>query len=289
MRLRRLDLTRYGKFTEHSIDFGEREIGQTDLHVVYGPNEAGKSTALAAFLDVLFGIEARSRFNFIHPYNAMQIGASLEFAGGVREFVRIKRERNSLLDGNGDPVAENVISGHLGGIDRDSYRAMFSLDDDTLEAGGESILASKGDLGELLFSASTGLADIGRTLVDLRAKADGFYRYHARAGELANLKVRLARLKDERDRIDTAASRYAQLVEDRDHAQSQYDEAIARRGTIQSRLDEIRRLVSALPRLAALRAARERLQPLAELPDAPAGWQDILPQLQRDEIEISVQ
>ncbi|WP_370129715.1 AAA family ATPase [Bradyrhizobium ottawaense] len=45
MRLRRLDLTRYGKFTDHSIDFGERPIDQPDLHVIYGPNEAGKSTA----------------------------------------------------------------------------------------------------------------------------------------------------------------------------------------------------------------------------------------------------
>ena len=53
MRLNRLDLTRYGKFTGHSIDFGVPESGRPDLHIVYGPNEAGKSTALAAFLDLL--------------------------------------------------------------------------------------------------------------------------------------------------------------------------------------------------------------------------------------------
>ena len=41
---------------------------------------------------------------------------------------------------------------------------MFSLDDETLENGGESILASKGDLGQLLFSASAGLADLSRNL-----------------------------------------------------------------------------------------------------------------------------
>lgn len=55
MRLKRLDLTRYGNFTGRSIDFGEKPQGQPDLHIVYGPNEAGKSTALAAFLDLLFG------------------------------------------------------------------------------------------------------------------------------------------------------------------------------------------------------------------------------------------
>ena len=61
MRLNRLDLTRYGKFTDCSIDFGTPTPGQPDLHLIYGPNEAGKSTLLAAFLDLLFGIETRSR------------------------------------------------------------------------------------------------------------------------------------------------------------------------------------------------------------------------------------
>ena len=68
MRLNRLDLTRYGKFTDRSIDFRRAGPGQPDLHIVYGPNEAGKSTMLRGFLDLLFGIETRSRFNFLHPY-----------------------------------------------------------------------------------------------------------------------------------------------------------------------------------------------------------------------------
>lgn len=56
MRVNRLDLTRYGIFTDHSICFGERSSRASDLHLIYGPNESGKSTALAAFLDLLFGI-----------------------------------------------------------------------------------------------------------------------------------------------------------------------------------------------------------------------------------------
>src|ERR1700722_12119631 len=121
MRLKRLDLTRYGKFTDHSIDFAEREAGTPDLHIVYGPNEAGKSTALAAFLDLLYGIEPRSRFNFLHSYPVMRIGATLEFGGQVLELGRVKRAQNDLLDAGGLPVAEAAIAGQLGGIDRESY------------------------------------------------------------------------------------------------------------------------------------------------------------------------
>ena len=66
MRLRRLDLTRYGKFTDYSIDFGEHVDGAPDLHIVYGLNEAGKSTSLSAYLDLLFGIEERTKYGFLH-------------------------------------------------------------------------------------------------------------------------------------------------------------------------------------------------------------------------------
>ncbi|CAH1662403.1 ATP-binding protein [Chelatococcus asaccharovorans] len=289
MRLRRLDLTRYGKFTDRSIDFGERVEGQPDLHVIYGPNEAGKSTAFAAFLDLLFGIGAQSPFDFLHPYSTMRIGGALEFGAEAREFSRIKRPQNSLLDAEGRPIAESAIRGELGGIERDAYRTMFSLDDETLEKGGESILASKGDLGQLLFSASAGLAHLSHKLLDLRGEADGFYRYRARSGALADLKARLTELKAERERFDTLASDHARLVETRDRARAHYDEAVTERTRTQSRMDEIQRHLAALPRLAALRGIRERLAPLADVPEAPPGWVSELPRLQKQEIELGVQ
>jgi uncharacterized protein YhaN len=288
MRLNRLGLTRYGKFTDRSLNFGAPEPGKPDVHIVYGANEAGKSTALAAFLDLLFGIETRTRFNFLHPNDTMRVGGSLEIGGTDFELARVKRGANTLLDGNGLPIAEVLLMGQLGGIDRESYRAMFSLDDDTLEAGGESILASKGDLGQLLFSASAGLADLSRKLTELRTEADGFYRFRAHNTELARYRSELAALKEERERIDTAASRYATLIEAHDLAWQQYESAIAARGEAQVRMEEIRRLVSALPRLAALRAAQEQLLPLAALAAAPAGWHAALPALQNEALTLSV-
>ncbi|GLS43416.1 ATP-binding protein [Methylobacterium brachythecii] len=288
MRLRRLDLTRYGKFTDHAIDFGERTEGVPDLHIVYGPNEAGKSTTLAAFLDLLFGIGGQSPYNFLHPYPTMRIGGVLDFSDGPRSFGRLKKPQASLLDGNDQVIPETAIRVDLGGIDRDAYRTMFSLDDETLEKGGESILASKGDLGELLFSAGAGLADLSRNLLGLRAEADGFYKYRARGGALADLKARLATLKAEREQFDTIASDYARLIATRDRANAQYDEAIAGRSEVQGRLDAVQRSLNALPRLAALRAIRERLAPLAGLPEPPGAWLQDLPSLQKQEIELGI-
>ena len=289
MRLARLDLTRYGKFTDRVLDFGARVDGRPDLHLVYGPNEAGKSTAFAAFLDLLFGIEARSRYNFLHPYNAMRVGGAIEFAGGAQELFRVKRTGASLFDAASRPLSEALVQGELGGIDRAAYRTMFSLDDETLEAGGDSILASKGDLGQLLFSASAGLAELSRTLGDLRVEADGFHRPKKHGTALSELKARLADCKARRDAIDTFATQYGQLAAGRDRAEAACAEARSALAAARTRHDAVARLLGALPRLAALRDIRRELAPLDALPDAPAGWADELPDLLRREIALDEQ
>jgi uncharacterized protein YhaN len=283
MRLRRLDLARYGRFTDQTIDFGERVDGEPDLHIVYGPNEAGKSTAFTGFLDLLFGIEMQSRYGFLHPYATMRIGGCLELSAGPRDLVRIKRPNPTLRDATNEPVPEGLILGELGGLDRNAYRTMFSLDDDTLEAGGKSILASNGELGQLLFSASAGLSDLSKTLLELRLETDGFAKPGARSGELQQLKAALVTLKQERDAIDTLASEYNRLTAARDAAASQYDAALAERAQAQARFASVQRLLAAVPRMAALRQLRERLEPFAELPEAPPGWLGELPALQQGE------
>jgi uncharacterized protein YhaN len=104
---------------------------------------------------------------------------------------------------------------------------------------------------------------------------------------LHELKKEFARLKDERAKIDTLASQFAQLVSAHDNAKNLYDTAARENGRIRSRLDEIGRLLSALPRLAALQRLREQLADLQALPAAPVGALDELKVLQRDEVDLA--
>ena len=287
MRLRRLDLTRYGKFTDYSLDFGNVKPGSPDLHIVYGLNEAGKSTSLSAYLDLLYGIEERSRYNFLHAYNAMQVGACLEFDGAPHDLKRVKQRTNSLLDGRGEPVAEALLSVPLAGISRDAYRTMFSLDDVTLEEGGNAILQSKGDLGELLFSASAGLAGVSATLGAITDEADSLYKKRARSTRIAELKQKLAELKTRRDQIDTLASAHAGLVATLAQAETAYDEAMHARGAAQGRREAIARLLRARPLAAEYRRVEAELALRADLPRPPSDWARELPRLVEEETRLA--
>ncbi|ESX07734.1 hypothetical protein X768_25605 [Mesorhizobium sp. LSJC265A00] len=272
MRLQRLDLIRYGKFTDGTIDFGPKPESGPDLHIVFGLNEAGKSTALSAYLDLLFGIEERSRYNFLHEYSAMRIGGVLELAGSEHTFTRTKQRTNSLLNATGQSMSEVAITAHLAGLSRDAYTTMFSLDDETLEAGGKSILESRGDLGKLLFTASAGLGNASDTLNALEAEADALYRKQAHGTELALLKKRLVDEKSRRDAIDTLASTYEGLEAERLDASQQYGRTISDRAVLVARLDTIARYVRAAPMLADMRRKIARLDQLPDITSPARTW-----------------
>lgn len=289
MRLRRLDLTRYGKFTDYSIDFGEHVPGTPDLHIVYGLNEAGKSTSLSAYLDLLFGIEERTKYGFLHQGKAMEIGACLEFDGQVHEFKRVKQRSNSLLNEHGQPVNEALLSVPLAGLTRDAYRMMFSLDDQTLEDGGNAILESKGDLGELLFSASAGLAGISSILEAATTEADGIFRKRASSTKIAGLKRQIADLKSQRDDIDVQASAYRTLTTALEQAEAAYDAVMKEIGTAKARHDEITRVLRAHPMAAEYRQVDEQLSKYADLPHPPAEWATELPDLMIEETRLQTE
>ena len=298
MRIARLDLARYGRFSDFSLDFGAAPAGGSDFHIVYGLNEAGKSTAAAAILDLLFGIEKQSAYGAAkgranvpnwHPYSAMRIGARLELGGRAYEVARLKRDKNSLVDANDRPLDESWLAAELAGADRDAFHMMFSLDDGSLEKGGEAILASHGDLGQLLFSASAGLAEISGRLESLRKKADEFYRPRASTTELAELKRELDALKHEREEADTLAPAYAELVRQRDAAREAYASAAKALSERRAREDEIQRQLGALAHLAALREAEGQCAPLEALAVPPEGWRDEVARLQAEAIKLTVQ
>lgn len=292
MRLRRLDLTRYGKFTDHSLDFGAAPAGNgqgdADFHIIYGPNEAGKSTTMQGWLDLLYGIPAQSRLNFLHPYNAMQVGACIEAGGETVELIRTKGRTNTLTDPSGAVLPEAVLQGILGGIDRAGYEAMFSLDDETLEQGGESILSSQGDLGQMLFTASSGLAEMGQALDNLRAQATGFFKPGGRSGGLADLKKALAEIDAQITAQDIGARDFAVLAQQRDQAQAAWDAAEAEQEATARQLHLVDRQLAALPLVTRLQLVTAALADLPDLPPLPQGWAEDLPDLIRDEGLIRV-
>jgi uncharacterized protein YhaN len=174
MRIQRLDLLRYGHFTDVSLELPD---GQHDFHILFGPNEAGKSTVLSAIEDLLFGIPHNSPFNFRHDYSSMRIGSVLTRDGDMLEVRRRKGRQDTLLtpDEVPLPAGDRVLSPFLAGVDRAFFTRMFSLDHVRLRQGGQEILESQDEVGQVLFSAGAGIAGMREILRNLKDEADNLW------------------------------------------------------------------------------------------------------------------
>ena len=77
MKLLTLDLRAVGPFSGAVLDLSAGEHG---LHLVYGPNEAGKTSALRALSYLLFGFPHRRPTTSFTPTTSFAWGASCGIA-----------------------------------------------------------------------------------------------------------------------------------------------------------------------------------------------------------------
>ena len=191
MKILRIGLLAFGPFTDKILDLHK---GHEGLHIVYGPNEAGKTSALRALRQLLYGIPERSSDGFIHPYAKLRIGGRLlKSDGAVLEFVRRKGRVNTLrAKDDATLIDESHLHTFLGGVDSDLFATMFGIDHADLVQGGEEIIQGGGDVGQVLFAAGSGISDLRKVQDELRAEAENLFKPR---GQTQRINKALATLK----------------------------------------------------------------------------------------------
>ncbi len=266
MRLRQLSLDLFGHFSGKSYDFGEKQTDFADFHVIYGPNEAGKTTTMEAFLRLIFGFPHRDAYDFLHQRKNLTVSGTLEIGGHERFLKRVSSRNNSLIDENGKALPEALLQAHLGGLSEEDYRHLLCLDDETIERGGEEIASSKGDIGRLLFSAAAGVSDLTNVLDHIRGQADELYRKRASTTEMARLKKELADIERKIKEQDVPASQYRKLKQS--YEQALAEEAAFENERKEKRLDlaKTKARLAALPLLLDIDRLAAAIAPFAEYP-----------------------
>jgi chromosome segregation protein len=265
MRLTRLHLVRYGHFTEVELRFPPA----AGLHVVLGANEAGKSTALAAVADALFGFPMRTRHAYLHDMAELRIDFDLlDRDGREHRFVRFKRRNNDLADAAGNPLPAATLGAILGPCTRDGFHDMFGLDGERLRKGGASILEGGGEVGRALFSAASGLTGAQAALAKLDEEADALFTKRRSASKPFYVAVDAHRkaMKERNERALPSAD-YEKASEALATARQAIAEAEREKReheAARSRLERIRRT------LPALRARADALDTLAGIGAVPA-------------------
>ncbi len=272
MRIARLDLIRYGKFSDRQVDFPPARPGAPDFHVVVGANEAGKSTLRCALSDLLYGFPRSSPFAFAHKLSDLRLGAVLCHGEERLEFQRRKASTKTLRGPGDELLKDDALDGYLAGVPRDHFEKMFGLDRGRLLEGGASILAANSNLGQILFESAAGVANLSRVRSALddaasslwarRGSQDRAYYQAKDAYETAKKKLgeMTVRAKDWKERL----TRLTDLETALDEAQTRHAELSRRRAV----LERVRRVA---PYFQALREHTAALETMAQVGLLPAS------------------
>lgn len=270
MRISSIDLIRWGHFRNQRIDLSRPGAR---LHVVIGPNEAGKSTALRAVRALLFGI---TRDNTV-ALSAQQAELQGALSLGIDQLsiARIGTERLPRVLGGGDG---GQLAQWLDGITAELFEALFCLGHQELREQGDALVQTGGELGRLLFAAQLG-ADVLRPLRKKAQEAHGELLSNRANGRGAiNAALReIEGLRTERDQATVAGP----VVEQRRH---ELEESVAVLATHEERLRRllaqrvgIQQLLNALPDLERWREQDAKLKALQANGALPGGdWSERL-------------
>ena len=267
MRFHRLDLIKYGKFSDRSVEF---PAAKQDFHLIVGPNEAGKSTLRSAIVDLLFGIPTRSLLSFLHPLNELRLGAYISNATGTLEFQRAKAQRQTLRSPLDTVLPDMVLTPFLGTADKHFFDQMFGLDHTRLVSGGNSILNAENNVGQILFQSAAGIASLGKIRDALIAEADNLWAprkasdraYYIAADQLEKATVALKEATVRTKVWVEANSKVEALQESLSNERDHHQQLQSKR----SSLERIRRLS---PFLIAIRDTEKKLAELGEVIELP--------------------
>ena len=286
MRFRQLSLIRYGLFSERTIDLPQTD---SDFHVVFGPNEAGKSTLLAAIEDLLFGIKQRTAYNFRFDNEHLRLGAELENGEPGFSFVRRKGTKQTLLAQDGSPLVkgEATLGTLLAGVDRPFYERMFCLDHLRLERGGKEILQAGNEVGQALFSAGSGITGLRERLGQLAERADKLWSPRKSKKTFYLLKEQLTqaeeRLRTHTLQVRDWQTRKTQLEEAETNLARVKEEFVA----VSARRDRLGRIRRVYREVRAYQDLSERLRQLGEVALLPEDARSDLQQLERQHFETA--
>ncbi|MCP8937884.1 AAA family ATPase [Alsobacter sp. SYSU M60028] len=269
MRLLRLDLDRYGPFTGKVLEFRP----DARLHVVYGPNEAGKTCSLAAITDLLFGIPARTRHDFVHPMRELRLGASVVDRAGRGLDFRRRKNRPVLTDAEGAELPDDALVPFLGGLSREVFCRAFGLDAEALRKSGDDLRKTDGELGAALFAAASGLRGLTELRAELDAEADAIFA--PRAAKDRRFYQALARYEEARKALRDSEFRSGPLKALRDgiaEHEARLEAIAGRRAAIARDLARLERLRRAAPVIRAIDAIEADMAALGELPAVHEGF-----------------
>ncbi|MBY8912625.1 AAA family ATPase [Bacillus sp. YC2] len=238
MNITALHIYQYGKFSNQTF-----QLAAPPVQVIYGLNEAGKTTMMSFIKSVLFGFPKSKKYE---PKNGGVYGGVVELNHETYGALKIERtkgaaEKIRVYTSAGEVKDGEWLKQLLSNTDRALYEAIYAFD----VFGLQEIHAFNRDkIGEfLLFSSLFGSEAVSKLDSRLAKELDRIYKPNGRNPrlnqELETLKQLAAKLKQ----AESAEAGYHRLLEEKNNAGARLHDAAAELAALS---EEIRMVETAI-------------------------------------------
>ena len=262
MKFANIRFEKIGPFKDTSLNFS---MGKPGLHIVYGSNEAGKSSALKYIDWFLFGIPPKNDDDFKYDFKDFLIESTILDNNSKTHLLKRKKANKgrTILDAN-NVDATPLLEPMLGGLVRETFSMQFGISHAQLRAGGREVLEGEGDLGPMIFEAGAGLSNLRKILQQLEKRATEIYT--PRKGELYET---LESAKENQEEIKNAKLNLGtwQIASDLVASlQKKVEELSDERKAWISKQAECESILRALPQLTKYKTAESTLSEVDKIP-----------------------
>lgn len=278
MRFDEIQIPAFGPFTDFSLSLPKRD---EDLHLIYGPNEAGKSSLLRGLRSLLYGFPGQSPDNFRHRYQDFRIGATVSHQGESLTFFRKKGRLNTLLQASGEVLPDQVLTQFLGPVDENFFEHMFGLDTDGLRRGADELLAGQGEFGAAILSAARGGGAVNEAIRALESEAGELFKKNSTKTVIPQLIARYQKAVKAESEASVSTHRWQQLAKQLREAEGDFEEKEKARQKHEVRRSYVDRCLQALPIAQKLHRLEEELAGI-ELPELPSDFVKRVREAQQD-------
>ncbi|WP_326522528.1 ATP-binding protein [Archangium lipolyticum] len=274
----RIDLVRvhgFGHFSDYALEL------KPGLNLLYGPNEAGKSTLLAFIRGVLFGFEKRGPR---YEPEAGTFGGELCVSTGVGPMVvrRVVDRRGRAVATVHAPEGHELLASRLdealAHVSRELFCEVFAFSLEELSTFEK--LAEEDGVSRALFAAGLrGARRLPEVEKQLEKRAGELFKPSGRNPELNQVLKELEEVKAKLHALEDRPARYFEERERLASLSRQQEEAKAQGEDISRELGRLTRLEASLGDLGELVRLRAELAALPDLTAFPVGGEARLEEL----------
>ena len=270
MRIRQIHIDGFGQFADKQFGPLERPVT-----VIYGPNEAGKSTLLEFVRRVLFGYPRR--IGKVNAYPALAGGSyggrtTIEGSDGRMYDVRRTKRRShseevSLTLESGERLSETELTRLLGNHPRNVFEQVFAF---TLDELYSDDLLSKANVNSQIYSAGMGVTSLQDAMNAIDGSRNDLFRKRGSTQEIYAAANRLDEIDSTLQEVADNATRYGELTARQRQVEADLEALAARRRENQSQYNSKVMLQNAWDAWNDAVSAEQDLAALPVIDDFPA-------------------